>query len=1118
MSLSIGTLVGYLQLDDTQFNRKADAADKKLNGLRLHLEALDKTNPKVRVEVETATAKLDELKVRIADLKEQAARGIDVRVEMVEALIKLDALQAKIRSLHNAEIKVHVDDKTAIDKLEAIQKRVDGLGSKGGLLGSALAFGPAFLPAINALPGTLFAIGSGAVATAGGVGVLALAFHGLGDSVKAYSDYEAKLPFAKNAKQIAELKKQLALSAYGEQNTAGREFTRTVATKGQSAASGIKSSAQAGVFPGATRALNDIIPLVPVVERLMKSLGTTVGDMTDETAKALNSPFWRQWFHWLGEDAKTQLPLVGSIFGHTFEGIMRAIQRFAPEGTSLLTWIDDLAKRFDAWTGSPAFETFMENTATNGHAAVDALSSFAKVFGQIYKGLSGAGLAELQVFGHVMEGISHLPVGVLQAIGAALPIIFLGLKGIALTNSMVTGLQGLGGAFTGLRGKISSTGIEATSTQKAVAGLAGAGGLALLTMASQQSSESMGGLEGALGGAMTGFALTGNPIAALIGGVGGGLLGIFSAGHRAADGIDATTKAALESRGVIEQYKTSLDGLNAVSTHQTRTDILSQISKARQSKKDKDGNTVPGLLEGLDATDKQVLNAVLGRKGAYDKIFNAVEAPLVAAQHAVAAQQKAVAAARHNLSTASGIGKTDALNELNVQKKILSNLRGQVDQAQARETAQTGFIYALQTAQRELRKAKAEALTLQQLLKMGVPKPIAHLIDTNGVDQDVRVVAGLIDKFHIVDRTKWRAILSAEGLVPSRDMLQQITSLLHDAARDRTAKITLKVAGDVGLAAALGAFDGSDKTVKVKGKAAGGTVEGQRQPYGDKVLTPTAPGEEITPNDRGQADKNRAALKAGAAGATLAVVGPGMAGGGTVPDPLSGFGPEDVPGGGGGKGGTKGHHHKGPTKAQIKAAHDKKLRQQLAFVTNALSKTQAQLSAAQQWSSAFGGNVFGADLSAYMPKSAPVTSIVNGMRVVQSGGAAASTPQSTLTAMLAYQKAQRDQAVKLGAWVKKLRKEGVSSAVLSQMQAGGPQGIAEIQALASGSLAQVRQFNSLQGGTTAALNETGALATSGKHYSDLQKRQMNEASMVKSLSKVLHKPVPVRVVSGNLRP
>ena len=44
--------------------------------------------------------------------------------------------------------------------------------------------------------------------------------------------------------------------------------------------------------------------------------------------------------------------------------------------------------------------------------------------------------------------------------------------------------------------------------------------------------------------------------------------------------------------------------------------------------------------------------------------------------------------------------------------------------------------------------------------------------------------------------------------------------------------------------------------------ADGSTVQGSRYPYGDKVLTYLAPGEEVISNRYGQADRHRALLKA----------------------------------------------------------------------------------------------------------------------------------------------------------------------------------------------------------------------------------------------------------------
>src|SRR5689334_23668266 len=107
MSLSMGHLVGYLELDDKKFNRQATAADKKMTALQLHLKALAATNPKIQIDVDVR--KLDDLKAKLADLKAQAAKGVDVRVEIAQALIEIDRVQMRLRSLHNQEVKIRVD-------------------------------------------------------------------------------------------------------------------------------------------------------------------------------------------------------------------------------------------------------------------------------------------------------------------------------------------------------------------------------------------------------------------------------------------------------------------------------------------------------------------------------------------------------------------------------------------------------------------------------------------------------------------------------------------------------------------------------------------------------------------------------------------------------------------------------------------------------------------------------------------------------------------------------------------------------------------------------------------------------------------------------------------------
>jgi hypothetical protein len=195
------------------------------------------------------------------------------------------------------------------------------------------------------------------------------------------------------------------------------------------------------------------------------------------------------------------------------------------------------------------------------------------------------------------------------------------------------------------------------------------------------------------------------------------------------------------------------------------------------------------------------------------------------------------------------------------------------------------------------------------------------------------------------------------------------------------------------------------------------------------------------------------------------------------------------------------------------AQQKRNLANELAYVNSLLSGTNSHISAASNWASSFGSNVFGAGL---MGTPTTTHTMVNGIPVTMTG--TQGTNASILSQMFAYQKGQRTQALGLAADVANLRRKGISQAVLAQMQGAGPSGIAEIHALASATRSQVQQFNALNAQTTNALNNAGAYATSGQSFSALQQQKMNETQMKNILTAGLHgKPIPVQLVNGHLR-
>lgn len=181
------------------------------------------------------------------------------------------------------------------------------------------------------------------------------------------------------------------------------------------------------------------------------------------------------------------------------------------------------------------------------------------------------------------------------------------------------------------------------------------------------------------------------------------------------------------------------------------------------------------------------------------------------------------------------------------------------------------------------------------------------------------------------------------------------------------------------------------------------------------------------------------------------------------------------------------------------------LNAQLTADNSQLSKVNQQIAAAEAWGKAFEGNVFSASLT--LPNTS-TKMMVNGTPVTITGTGqgitASSSPTQVFAAMMAYQTAQAKQAKVLSGDIAHLRKEGISAAVLAQMQASGVSGVQEISALAHATKQQVAAFDRLVAATQGSLDNTGALATSGHTMATLQAEKNRDAREVANIKRALH--------------
>lgn len=1041
MALSIGTLVGYLSLDDTNFTRKADAADRKINGLKLHLEALKRTNPKISVEVDTQTAKLDELKVRIAALKAQAAEGVDVRVDMVEAMVKIDAVQAKLRALHNEEVKVKVDvdDTAAVAKVEALSTQLDALQSKirgnggpGWMMTGILGLGPTVLPMLAAAAGGVAAIGSGAVAAAGGIGVLKLAYHGLSAEVQAYAKYQLAMEQATTKAQRASAQHALQASAYGQAGAPAKSMTRFLISKGTPAYHQLQGTAQRAVFPGTEQSLKILLKDLPVADRLVARLGHTMGAMEVQAAHALNDPFWRHFFDWLGKTAQTDLPLIGSAFGNTFEGIARIIKRFSPQGTSLLSWIDGLTKKFNAWTAGgsgSSFAKFMRQVPEDAQAFTAVMKAAGPVVGNLLKGLNKAGVGELHLLADGLSLIAKIPPGPLQQIGKALPLIVLGLKGIGLARAGAAGLVGVASTLSRIKGLSGLGGFGGK-----LAGEAGGVALGKGVVPVYVTNSGFGGAPGKPGGVGGSIDKYGVPLVGTLATV-GAVAGLVTGGL-AAENLLINHLQRFKPSTLKVPYAPNINDPSGGSRQEMSP---SAIRAAQMNVHPADLKAYNEQLTKLIALDRKLYPAANSAQAGVDALGKGFQS-LIAAN-----PTKAMGSLQH-ISDLTGI--------------TIKHLAQLVP----------GLGAALKDAGIPATRLGVELASL--------PKKVQTAVTTPGAIGSMADIKRLQQQYNLTPK-QVRTIINLLGgsqAIGTLAAIQAKMDALH--SKDVTVRVNEIHATSYGPGA------------KAVAGSADGSMVPKGGPYRDRYLYALAPGEQVTTNRNGQADRARGALK--------------LINKGVLTDAILGLA----------GGGTAGHHHLSPAQRRKRA-----LAHRLGGAQHALGHTNSLIGNADTFGQAFAGNVFGAGLPTTHEVPGKVfTTSINGQQVTETG-ASTTAPLSTqqiLKQMLAYQHGQRTQARGLLADVARLRKLGVSKSLLGQMQSSGAQGVAQIHALASGSRSQVQQFNKLNSQTTSALHGAGAYAAAGQSMAALQRQKSNEEATVRAIKKGLH-GVSVQIKHSHLR-
>lgn len=216
---------------------------------------------------------------------------------------------------------------------------------------------------------------------------------------------------------------------------------------------------------GSAALFNKLSPLYGWAARGFADMAKSFDDWANsvEGSKAINGFI---------EYTKANLPIVGSIFGNIFKGIISLFQAFSGHSHNVLLGIQSVTKGFAEWSEglkkSDGFQQFVQYLETNGPKVWSLIKNITGTLWGLVKGMAPVGAAVLSISSAFFKWTSTMTnahpmigkiIGLLTAFGgvallAAKPILLL--RGALLGATGATTLFGNAGALAAVKTKIAA--------------------------------------------------------------------------------------------------------------------------------------------------------------------------------------------------------------------------------------------------------------------------------------------------------------------------------------------------------------------------------------------------------------------------------------------------------------------------------------------------------------------------------------------------------------------------------------------------------------------------------------------------------------------------------------
>lgn len=213
-------------------------------------------------------------------------------------------------------------------------------GRMANLVQAGLALAPALVPigaaVVPAVAGLSLQLGLAAAAA----GTAVLAFHGIGDAMKALDTYQLTPTAANFAKLTAELDKL---------GPAGQEFVFFLDDL-KPKLQGVQDVAEQGMLPGVEDSINHLLTLLPEVKDVVFTISSTMGDLASQAGRGLaNDQTFQDFFTYINTTARPVLTEMGQTVANVADGFAHLIMDFDPLSRDFSTALLHMSQSFDQW-------------------------------------------------------------------------------------------------------------------------------------------------------------------------------------------------------------------------------------------------------------------------------------------------------------------------------------------------------------------------------------------------------------------------------------------------------------------------------------------------------------------------------------------------------------------------------------------------------------------------------------------------------------------------------------------------------------------------------------------------------------------------------------------------